>query len=183
MHRGTGLHADAYAAGTVLAGGDPAFWLFFESLSLLSHGERTPYHEVYPNQEKTTEAIDHSIKVLLANTPEALPAGLAILLQQQSDIEVVGTIVDPVELLVAVADTQADVVVVALPDSGEMPGICSHLLHEYPQLLILALSSARTKACVYRQAITVEPLADISDQGILTAVRQVKANSTLWRTR
>jgi DNA-binding NarL/FixJ family response regulator len=123
--------------------------------------------------------MDSSVKVLLANGPEALPIGLATLLQQQSDIEVVGTVVDPVELLVAVGDTQADVVVVTLPDSGEMPGICSHLLHEYPQLLILALSSARTRACVYRQAITVEPLADISDEGILTAVRRVKANSTL----
>jgi DNA-binding NarL/FixJ family response regulator len=123
--------------------------------------------------------MDSSVKVLLANGPEALPIGLATLLQQQSDIEVVGTVVDPVELLVAVGDTRADVVVVTLPDSGEMPGICSHLLHEYPQLLILALSSARTRACVYRQAITVEPLADISDEGILTAVRRVKANSTL----
>jgi DNA-binding NarL/FixJ family response regulator len=123
--------------------------------------------------------MDSSVKVLLANGPEALPIGLATLLQQQSDIEVVGTVLDPVELLVAVGDTQADVVVVTLPDSGEMPGICSHLLHEYPQLLILALSSARTRACVYRQAITVEPLADISDEGILTAVRRVKANSTL----
>jgi DNA-binding NarL/FixJ family response regulator len=123
--------------------------------------------------------MDSSVKVLLANGPEALPIGLATLLQQQSDIEVVGTVLDPVELLVAVGDTQADVVVVTLPDSGEMPGICSHLLHEYPQLLILALSSARTRACVYRQAITVEPLADISDEGILTTVRRVKANSTL----
>lgn len=123
--------------------------------------------------------MDSSVKVLLANGPEALPIGLATLLQQQSDIEVVGTVLDPVELLVAVGDTQADVAVVTLPDSGEMPGICSHLLHEYPQLLILALSSARTRACVYRQAITVEPLADISDEGILTTVRRVKANSTL----
>ena len=123
--------------------------------------------------------MDSSVKVLLANGPEALPIGLATLLQQQSDIEVVGTILDPVELLVAVGDTQAEVVVVTLPDSGEMPGICSHLLHEYPQLLILALSSARTRACIYRQAITVEPLADISDEGVLTAVRRVKANSTL----
>lgn len=123
--------------------------------------------------------MDSSVKVLLANGPEALPIGLATLLQQQSDIEVVGTVLDPVELLVAVGDTQAEVVVVTLPDSGEMPGICSHLLHEYPQLLILALSSARTRACVYRQAITVEPLADISDEGILTTVRRVKANSTL----
>jgi len=127
--------------------------------------------------------MDHSVKVLVANRPEALRTGLATLLQQQSDIEVVGTVLDPVELLVAVGDTQADVVVVTLPDSGEMPGICSHLLHEYPQLLILALSSARTRACIYRQAITVEPLADISDEGILTAVRRVKVGSTLGRTR
>ena len=163
----------------MLAKGDPPFWFLFESLSLLSHREWTQYYEMHPKQEKTTEAMDHSVKVLLANRPEALRTGLATLLQQQSDIEVIGTVLDPVELLVAVGDTQADVVVVTLPDSGEMPGICSHLLHEYPQLLILALSSARTKACIYRQAITVEPLADISDEGILTAVRRVKAGGTL----
>ena len=122
--------------------------------------------------------MDYSLKVLLANGPEALRTGLATMLQQQSDIEVVGTVLDPIELLVAVEDTQADVVVVTLPDSGEMPGICSHLLQEYPQLLILALSSARTRACVYRQAITAEPLADVSDEGILTALRRAKAGST-----
>jgi DNA-binding NarL/FixJ family response regulator len=123
--------------------------------------------------------MDHVVKVLFANGPEALRTGLATLLQQQSDIEVVGTVLDPIELLVAVEDTQADVVVVTLPDTGEMPGICSHLLHEYPQLLILALSSDRTRACVYRQAITVEPLTDISDEGILAVLRRVKASSTL----
>ena len=128
------------------------------------------YTQIRRKLRKLTEATDHSVKVLLANRPEALRTGLATLLQQQSDIEVVGTVLDPVELLVAVGDIQADVVVVTLPDSGEMPGICSHLLHEYPQLLILVLSSARTRACVYRQAITVELLADISDEGMLTAV-------------
>jgi DNA-binding NarL/FixJ family response regulator len=136
------------------------------------------YYEPHLKQEKATEAMDHAVKVLLANRPEALRISLATLLQQQSDIEVVDTVLDLIELLIAVEDTQADVVVVTLPDSGEIPGICSHLLYEYPQLLILALSSARTRACVYRQAITVEPLADISDEGILTAVRRVKAGST-----
>ena len=127
--------------------------------------------------------MDHSVKVLVANRPEALRTGVATFLQQQSDIEVVGTVVDPVELLVAVGDTQADVVVMTLPDSGEMPGICSHLLHEYPQLLILALSSARTRACIYRQAITGEPLTDTSDEGILAVVRRVKVGSTLGHTK
>ena len=123
--------------------------------------------------------MDHVVKVLLANGPEALRTDLATFLQQQSDIEIGGTVLDPIELLVAVADTQADVVVVTLPDTGEMPGICSHLLHEYPQLLILALSSDRTRACVYRQTIMVEPLADISDEGILAVLRRMKTSSTL----
>ena len=122
--------------------------------------------------------MDHQVRVLLANRPRALRARLARLLQRQSDIEVVGTVLDPIKLLVAVEDTQADVVVVTLPDSGEIPGICSHLLHEYPQLLILALSLACTRACVYRQTITVEQLSDTSDEGILTAVRMAKADST-----
>ena len=122
--------------------------------------------------------MDHAVRVLLANRPEALRISLATLLQQQSDIEVADTVLDLKELLIAVEDTQADVVVLTLPDSGEIPGICSHLLYEYPQLLILALSSARDRACIYRHAITVEPLADISDEGILAAVRRVKAGST-----
>ena len=129
-------------------------------------------------QEKATEAMDHSVRVLLANRPEALRISLATLLQQQSDIEVVDTALDFIDILIAVEDTQADVVVLTLPDSGEIPGICSHLFYEYPQLLILALSSARDRAYIYRQAITAEPLADISDEGILAAVRRVKAGST-----
>jgi DNA-binding NarL/FixJ family response regulator len=121
--------------------------------------------------------MDHPIRVLLANRSRALRTRLAKLLQLQSDIEVVGTVLDPIELLVAVEDTQADVVVVTLPDSREMPGVCSHLLYEYPQLLILALSLNRTKACVYRQAITVEQLSNTSDEELLIAVRKAKADS------
>ena len=78
--------------------------------------------------------MDHSVKVLLANRPEALPISLATLLQQQSDIEVVDTVLDPVELLVAVEDTQADVVVVTLPDSGKylvFAAICYMNTHSF----------------------------------------------------
>jgi hypothetical protein len=86
-------------------------------------------------------------------------------------------VLDPIDLLSAVGEMQAEVVVVTLPDSGEMPGICSHLLYEYPQLLILALSSTRSRAYVYRQVITVEQLSSTSDADILTAVRKARADS------
>jgi DNA-binding NarL/FixJ family response regulator len=116
------------------------------------------------------------VRVLLADIPHLLRASLERLLQHHRDIEVVETVIDPVELLIAVEDTQADVVVVTLPDSGEMPGICSHLFAEYPQLLILALSSDRTRACIYKQVTAVEQLIDTSEEEILKAIRQAKAN-------
>jgi len=121
--------------------------------------------------------MDQRMRVLLANGPEELRTYLEALLQQQSDVEVVGQIQDPIELIMAVEDTQADMVIVTLPESGEMPGICSHLLYEYPQLLILALSSDRTKACVYRQIIRTEQLPDTSDEGLLRAIRQANINN------
>jgi DNA-binding NarL/FixJ family response regulator len=122
------------------------------------------------------EARDRPVRVLLANKPRALRTRLARLLRLQSDIEVAGTVLDPIDLLSAVGETQAAVVVVTLPASGEMPGICSHLFYEYPQLLILALSATQSRAYVYHHVITVEPLASTSDEAILTAVRQAKAD-------
>jgi DNA-binding NarL/FixJ family response regulator len=122
--------------------------------------------------------MDHPLKVLLANRPRALRTRLEELLQNQSDVEVSGIILDPIKLLMAIEDTQADVVIVTLPSSGKMPAICSHLLYEYPQLLILALSSDCMKARIYRQTITVEQLSDTSDAGILLAIRMAKANNT-----
>jgi DNA-binding NarL/FixJ family response regulator len=76
------------------------------------------------------EAMDRPVRVLLANKPRALRTRLARLLRLQSDIEVVGTVLDPIDLLSAVEETQAAVVVVTLPASGEMPGICSHLFYD-----------------------------------------------------
>jgi len=122
--------------------------------------------------------MEQPVKVVLATRSHVLRRYLEELLQHQSDVEVIGTVLDPVKLLMTVEDTQADVVIVTLPSSGKMPGICSHLLYEYSQLLILALSSDRTKARVYRQVITVEHLADTSDEGILLAIRMAKANNT-----
>jgi DNA-binding NarL/FixJ family response regulator len=123
------------------------------------------------------EARDRPVRVLLANSPRALRTHLARLLRLQSDIEVAGTVLDPIDLLSAVEETQAAVVVVTLPASGEMPGICSHLFYEYPELVILALSSTQSRAYVYRQVIEVEQLSSPSDEDILAAVRKAKADN------
>jgi len=103
---------------------------------------------------------------------------LRSLIQRQADMEVMGEVLDPVELLLAVDETQADVVVVDLPESGEEPGICSHLLAEYPQLLVLALSPGRDRAILYRQSIIKEELSKLSEDEILEAIRKTEVHIT-----
>jgi DNA-binding NarL/FixJ family response regulator len=114
------------------------------------------------------------VRVLLANEPCALRTHLEELFQHHSDVEVLRTGSDPTQLLMMIEDTQADVVVMTSPDSGAMPGRCRHLLHEYPQLVILALTANRTRRQVYRQIIAAEQLADTSEESIVMAIWQAK---------
>jgi DNA-binding NarL/FixJ family response regulator len=120
--------------------------------------------------------MNRRVRILLADIPYALRIFLEEILQRHTDVEVAGTVSDPVELLIAVEDTQADVVVVTLPNSGEMPGICSHLFNEYPQLLILALLPDRTRAWIYQQVTAVEQLINTSEEEILKAIRKAKVS-------
>ena len=93
------------------------------------------------------------------------------LICRQSDMEVVGEALDPLDVLYAVRKTEADVVVTTLPKSGE-PGISSHLLAEYPDLLVLALAPDGSDATLYRQVLVRESLRREALDGLLSTVRQ-----------
>ena len=80
------------------------------------------------------------IRILLANRPPMLLEILKALVQRQEDMEVVGEILDPIGLLVAVREREADAVILTLKDYEE-PGLCSHLVTEYPNLTILSLAA------------------------------------------
>lgn len=113
-----------------------------------------------------------TVKVLLANRPRMLRESLRSVIEGHDDIEVEAVEPDPVTVLAAVDRAAADVVVIALPDSGEDPGLCSHLLTEYPDLLVLALSTAEANAFAYRQVITKEELQPPSTASILACIRR-----------
>jgi len=80
------------------------------------------------------------IRVLLANRPRLMREVIRELINGQQDMEVVDEALDPVEVLVAARETKADAVILATKDSEE-PGLCSHLLVEFPNLTILGLAS------------------------------------------
>ncbi len=80
------------------------------------------------------------IRILLANRPPMLLEVMREMVQRQEDMEVVGEILDPIGLLVAVREREADAVILTLKDYEE-PGLCSHLVAEYPNLTILSLAA------------------------------------------
>jgi DNA-binding NarL/FixJ family response regulator len=114
------------------------------------------------------------IKVLLAQNPQMLRGLVGDLIQSQADMEVVGEVLNPIEILLTVKTTKADVVIITLLNSEEEPGIISHLLAEYPNLLIIAISSTRNLAYTYRKTVSKEKLFNISKEDILAAIRTVK---------
>ncbi len=80
------------------------------------------------------------IRILLANRPPMMLEIMREIVQRHEDMEVVGEILDPIGLLVAVREREADAVILTLNDYEE-PGLCSHLVAEYPNLTILGLAA------------------------------------------
>lgn len=50
-----------------------------------------------------------------------------------------------VDLLLAVQELQPDVVILSLLEDDREPGICSHLLEEFDDLVIIALSRSKIR--------------------------------------
>ena len=110
-------------------------------------------------------------RIILAIDPKILRQMLKGLIERQPDFEVVGEVNNPVDMLLAVGRTQANVVVHAWPESERMPEICTHLLSEYPDLLIIGICPGSEKVFTCRQTIEVTPAATSSIDDMISVMR------------
>jgi DNA-binding NarL/FixJ family response regulator len=111
------------------------------------------------------------IKVLLASRPKLLSDVIRYLIERQPDMIVVSEVLDPVELLLAVKATKADVVIVTpLPANGD-PHICILLLAEYPLLIIVTQSAKGEAVYLYQSGVRKKRINESSAQSILGAIR------------
>ena len=110
------------------------------------------------------------IRVLLAEMPRILRDVFKQVVADQSDMDVVGELFDPFGLLLAAGQTRADVVILGLHNS-EFPGICSHLLSEYPHIKILGVTEDGRRACLYELRPQKIPVGEVSPEGLLAAIR------------
>jgi len=112
------------------------------------------------------------IKVLLASRPKMLSDVIRYMIQHQPDMIVMGEVLDPIELLLAVQATTAEVVIVTpLAANGE-PHICLQLLAKYPYLKIVTQSAKGEAVYLYQSGSPKQRIDDPSEQAVLGAIRK-----------
>jgi DNA-binding NarL/FixJ family response regulator len=115
----------------------------------------------------------HSLKKQLLRDPE---------------IEIVGEAINNLEILLKVGNTHAEVVAVDLPLSEDDAGITSHLLEEYPQVKVFAISEEEARIILYgtakiRKEIqqgNLEKLIDLIHQSVSYVNVNDNDLQTLW---
>jgi DNA-binding NarL/FixJ family response regulator len=102
--------------------------------------------------------------------PPMLRSAVKPLVAGQPDMAVVGEIDKPFGVLLAVGQTHADVVILCLKNA-ELPGICSHLLSEYPHIKILGISVDARHAVLYEHRAQMIPIGNVSPEALLDTIR------------
>jgi DNA-binding NarL/FixJ family response regulator len=118
------------------------------------------------------------IRVLLASRPKILSEVLRNMIERQPDMQLVGAVIDPIELLIALRAMAVDVVIVMPLDTEGEPRICSHLLREHQHLKIVTVSAKSETASLYQSGSRKTRIDEPSEPSILGAIREsIQLNS------
>ena len=120
--------------------------------------------------------MDKAIRVLVANRPRLMRELLLATLADQPDIEIAGEVSDDEEIEDRVSQTMPDLVVIALDEPGKRPSICDVILHQHPEIRILAVASQQNRSICYWASFNIHS-GDVesSEVGFLNAVRRMSA--------
>ena len=122
------------------------------------------------------------IRVMLASRPKMLSDVIRNIINRQPDMILIGDVVDPIKLLNTLRETIVDVVIVTPQEANGEPKICSHLLAEHPQLIILTIASKGDVGYLYQtgadKLLINEPSPHLILVTIRTAFLQIASLST-----
>jgi DNA-binding NarL/FixJ family response regulator len=110
-------------------------------------------------------------KILLSSRPKLVSDVIRDLIDRQPDMEVVGEVIDPIELLRVAGETAVDVVIVTPIGTDAEPRICHHLLVGFPDLKVVALSERGDAAFLYQTEKPRLRIDDPTTESILGAIR------------
>jgi len=118
--------------------------------------------------------MDKAIRILVANRPKLMRELLLGTLADQPWIEIVGEVSDDAAIPDYVQKTLPDLLVIAVDEPGKRPLICDALLHQYPELRIIAVAPYQNYTVRYWASLDIHS-DDIepSEEGFLSAVKSV----------
>jgi two-component system, NarL family, nitrate/nitrite response regulator NarL len=114
-------------------------------------------------------AVIMPIRVVLAGLPPPLRGELERDLARDPDLTVT-SVGDHLEVLLAVGEAQADVVILQTPED-DLPGIVTHLVEEYPRLRILTISPGAQGVRVYELVRQLVPIGEVPPDGLPEMIR------------
>ncbi len=112
------------------------------------------------------------ISVMFSSRPKLLSEVIRNLIEHQPDMEVVGQVVDPIELIFALREIKADVVIITPLEVNGDPKICSQLLKENPDLKILTLTVESKAVYIYQSGLPRKCYNKPSGQSIIDVIRE-----------
>lgn len=116
--------------------------------------------------------MSQALKVLMVDVPSGLRDLLQEEIERLDDMEIVGEAFDPIDLLLTAHESEAEVVIMGHPHADRLPGICTHLLTEFPFLLILVISTIDECAFLYQRKITREEVSYTLPEDLIARVNE-----------
>jgi len=118
--------------------------------------------------------MEKAIRVLVANQPRLLRELILSTFADQSDIEIVGEVVNESEIPAKVSTTAPNFVVIALDDPNKRPAICDALLREHPNLRVIAVAARKESVVYYWASLDIHSNnIEASEEGILNTLRSM----------
>jgi len=114
------------------------------------------------------------MRVLFGDIPENVKKQIQDAICAEGDVQIVGQAEGPFQMLFHAGKSNADVVIVSLPDSGCEPGIVSHILSEYPHVVVLGVSKSLSRMALYRHVVQCDEIPQTTS-GLCTVLREAVA--------
>lgn len=112
------------------------------------------------------------VRVLVANRPRLMRELVLATIADQSDIEIVGEVLEESQLTEIVEEVQPDVLILALDNPEQHSALCGFLLGRFPQMRILALAPERNQGMYYWAVVDIRSKKmESSEATLLNALR------------
>lgn len=112
------------------------------------------------------------ISVMFSSRPKLLSEVIRNLIERQPDMQVMGEVINPIELIFALRETPVDVVIITPLNANGEPRICIQLLKEHPKLRILILTEESELVYIFRSGLPKKCIEKPSERSILEAIRE-----------